>query len=158
MHGGVTGKAREGLPMSIGIGFALVKQLVGVDIEFTLLARPHRLLSTMCRWGLSFPPHNPAHLAFSLALSLQHFYPTRHHHNCCFDDRLATCAEGSEMGILVRGKACPKCKDSDRHRITRSTWMRLIPGTKYYQCVHCRSKYLFIREAFSISWPFGKTD
>ena len=24
MHGGVTGKAREGLPMSIGIGFALV--------------------------------------------------------------------------------------------------------------------------------------
>jgi hypothetical protein len=25
MHGGVTGKAREGLPMSIGIGFALLK-------------------------------------------------------------------------------------------------------------------------------------
>jgi len=38
----------------LGIGFALVKQLVGVDIEFTLLARPHRLLSTMCRWGFSF--------------------------------------------------------------------------------------------------------
>ena len=40
MHGGVTGKAREGLPMSIGIGFALVKQLVGVDIGFTRLATP----------------------------------------------------------------------------------------------------------------------
>ena len=46
----------------LGIGFALVKQLVGVDIECTLLARPHRLLSTMCRWGFSFPPLNATHL------------------------------------------------------------------------------------------------
>jgi hypothetical protein len=41
----------------LGIGFALVKQLGGVDIGFTLLALcldPHRLLSTMCRWGFSF--------------------------------------------------------------------------------------------------------
>lgn len=30
MHGGVTGKAREGLPMSIGIGFALMKVLLRI--------------------------------------------------------------------------------------------------------------------------------
>ena len=47
----------------IGIGFALVKQLVAVDIEFTLLARPHRPLSTLGRWGFSLPP-----LPWSLAL------------------------------------------------------------------------------------------
>ena len=46
----------------IGIGFAFVKHLVAVDIGFTLLAHPHRLLSTMCRWGFSFPPLHAAHL------------------------------------------------------------------------------------------------
>ena len=60
------------------------------------------------------------------------------------------------MGILIKGKACPKCKDSHRHRIRRSTWMRIIPGNKYYQCEHCDGKFFTIRESFSVNWPFGK--
>ena len=60
------------------------------------------------------------------------------------------------MGILIKGKACPKCKDGNRFRVRRSTWMRMIPGTKFYKCVDCDSKYLSVRESFSVSWPFGE--
>ena len=46
----------------IGIGFASVKQLVGVDKGFTPLSfgNPHRSLSTISRWGFSFPPLHAA--------------------------------------------------------------------------------------------------
>ena len=33
--------------------------------------------------------------------------------------------------------------------------MRIIPGSKYYQCERCdSSKFLSVREAFSLYWPF----
>ena len=39
-----------------------------------------------------------------------------------------------EMAIIIKGKACPKCKDTYRSRIRRSSWMRLYRaiGAKMY--------------------------
>ena len=49
MPGGVTGKAREGLPMSIGIGFALVNQYGECDAHLIPFSQwyPHRFI-TLC--------------------------------------------------------------------------------------------------------------
>ncbi len=62
---------------------------------------------------------------------------------------------GAEMAIVVRGKACPRCKSIQRHRIRRSLWMRLLPGSKYYLCEHCDVKFFSLYSLFSIYWPFG---
>lgn len=50
-------------------------------------------------------------------------------------------------------KTCPKCQDVWNERIYRKWWMRLIPGTKYYRCNRCRSKFMIIfwRNALEIS-------
>jgi len=50
-------------------------------------------------------------------------------------------------------KKCPKCTDFKHERISRKWWMRLIPGTKYYRCDKCRSKFVIIlwRSALMIS-------
>ena len=50
-------------------------------------------------------------------------------------------------------KQCPKCTDVKHERINRKWWMRLIPGTKYYRCDRCRSKFVIIlwRSALKIS-------
>ena len=62
-----------------------------------------------------------------------------------------------EMAIIIKGKACPKCQDTYRSRLRRSFWMRIIPATKYYECEHCHSKFVAVRESLSVNWPFGKT-
>lgn len=38
----------------------------------------------------------------------------------------------------------PKCQDFRHERIHRRWWMRLVPGTKYYSCNRCRSKFIII--------------
>jgi len=50
-------------------------------------------------------------------------------------------------------KQCPKCKDVKYERINRKWWMHLIPGTKYYSCNRCRSKFAIIlwRKTLNIS-------
>ena len=47
------------------------------------------------------------------------------------------------MGILTSAKACPKCKCIDRYRIQRSLWMRLIPGSRHYECDSCQHLYVY---------------
>ena len=37
---------------------------------------------------------------------------------------------------------CPKCQSRNRTRIARSWWMRLLPGSRYYQCYSCYQRYL----------------
>ncbi|MGB6928420.1 MAG: hypothetical protein WBH05_04290, partial [Syntrophobacteria bacterium] len=59
-------------------------------------------------------------------------------------------------GIFIRGKACPKCGGSDRHRIRRSIWMRFLPGSRYYLCEHCEVEFFSVLDLVSINWPFGK--
>ena len=41
-------------------------------------------------------------------------------------------------------KKCPRCQNFKHERIHRKWWMRLIPGTKYYSCNRCRSKFMII--------------
>ncbi len=41
-------------------------------------------------------------------------------------------------------KKCPKCQGDWHERIHRKWWMHLIPGTKYYRCNKCRSKFMII--------------
>ena len=56
-------------------------------------------------------------------------------------------SEGYYSDILARKefqKKCPKCRDIWYDRIYRKYWMRLIPGTKYYYCSRCRSKFMII--------------
>jgi len=50
-------------------------------------------------------------------------------------------------------RKCPRCQDFKHERIHRKWWMRLIPGTKYYSCNRCRSKFMIIfwRSALRIS-------
>jgi len=50
-------------------------------------------------------------------------------------------------------RKCPKCQDVWYQRIYRKWWMRLMPGTKYYRCNRCRSKFVIIfwRSALEIS-------
>ncbi len=48
---------------------------------------------------------------------------------------------------------CPRCENVRHERIYRKWWMRFIPGTKYYRCNRCGSKYIiaFWRNALEIS-------
>jgi hypothetical protein len=50
-------------------------------------------------------------------------------------------------------KKCPKCRGVKYERINRKWWMYLIPGTKYYNCDRCRSKFaiIFWRKTLNIS-------
>jgi hypothetical protein len=64
MHGGVTGKAREGLPMSIGIGFATMNQwseLPDSLILYLYHGLPPIGIGSM---GVLFSPLHAAHLIF----------------------------------------------------------------------------------------------
>lgn len=39
-------------------------------------------------------------------------------------------------------KRCPFCKNISYKRIERNTWMRTIPGTKYYSCYNCSHTFV----------------
>ena len=65
-------------------------------------------------------------------------------------------SEGYYSDILSRKdfqKKCPNCRDIWYDRIYRKSWMCLIPGTKYYRCNRCRSKFMIIfwRKALYVS-------
>ena len=50
-------------------------------------------------------------------------------------------------------KACPKCKSESNHRMKRSAFIKLIPGTKTYACDKCNAEYTwvsFINRSFII--------
>ena len=63
--------------------------------------------------------------------------------------------EDTMMAILVRGKSCPRCRNIERHRLRRSFWMRLLPGSRYYLCENCEVKFVSLFDLFSLHWPFG---
>ena len=48
------------------------------------------------------------------------------------------------MARITFQNKCPKCRDVKHERIYRKWWMHLIPGTKYYSCNRCRSKFMII--------------
>ena len=48
------------------------------------------------------------------------------------------------MARIAFQNKCPKCRDVKHERIYRKWWMHLIPGTKYYSCNRCRSKFMII--------------
>jgi hypothetical protein len=41
-------------------------------------------------------------------------------------------------------KRCPRCKSGKFNRIWRKGWMRLLPGTRYYQCRRCKCRFLVL--------------
>ena len=47
------------------------------------------------------------------------------------------------MIVRLPDKACPKCGSSDSVRIPRRLWMRLILGSGYHQCLHCKESFLY---------------
>lgn len=54
--------------------------------------------------------------------------------------------EQLEINIRTQIKSnttrCPNCKSRDRNRISRTWWMRLLPGSRYYQCYRCYQQFL----------------
>ena len=54
--------------------------------------------------------------------------------------------EQLEIDIRAQSKTdtirCPNCKSRDRNRISRSWWMRLLPGSRYYQCYRCYQQFI----------------
>jgi len=42
----------------------------------------------------------------------------------------------------IKVTRCPKCQSRNRTRISRIWWMRLLPGSRYYQCYSCYQPYL----------------
>ena len=48
------------------------------------------------------------------------------------------------MSKLTFGKVCPHCGHETFHRIGRSWWMRVVPGSRHYHCVFCYSKFVVI--------------
>jgi len=50
-------------------------------------------------------------------------------------------------------RKCPQCQNVKHQRIHRKWWMRVMPGTEYYSCDRCRSKFMIIfwRKALYVS-------
>jgi hypothetical protein len=42
----------------------------------------------------------------------------------------------------IKVTRCPKCQSRNRTRTARNWWMRLLPGSRYYQCYSCYQRYL----------------
>jgi hypothetical protein len=67
--------------------------------------------------------------------------------------------EGYYSDILARKdfqKKCPNCQGSWYDRINRKSWMRLIPGTKYYYCNNCRYRFMIIFRKIAIKMSYKK--
>ncbi len=49
--------------------------------------------------------------------------------------------------------SCPKCKSKSNHRMRRSAFVKLIPGTKTYACDKCNTEYTwfsFLNRSFKV--------
>ena len=62
--------------------------------------------------------------------------------------------EKFKMAKFTFGVKCPYCKDTEKIRITRRLWMRLIPWAKYFQCNWCACRFFSILNVitFRIVW------
>ena len=52
---------------------------------------------------------------------------------------------------LALGKKCPNCMSKLRHRLTRKTWMRLMPWTRRYYCKECDTDYVSFLSLFTLT-------
>jgi hypothetical protein len=50
---------------------------------------------------------------------------------------------------MTLGKHCPNCGSTSRARIERTYMMRLVTGSKQYQCRRCDRRYLHVGWLFS---------
>ena len=52
--------------------------------------------------------------------------------------------------LITFKNRCPRCNGLSRKRLQRSPWMRLVIGTRLYQCMSCKAVYLniFIKNPF----------
>jgi hypothetical protein len=59
------------------------------------------------------------------------------------------------MKKIAFDKHCPVCRTALNTRISRKYWMRLIPGTKYYNCDYCgaHSVWFFETVACRLTQP-----
>ena len=48
-------------------------------------------------------------------------------------------------------RECPNC-DKSLTRTRRQSWMRRIPGSKYYECRQCGYAYLLIFARWLLRW------
>ena len=46
------------------------------------------------------------------------------------------------MNKFTFGLKCPFCEYTEKKRIPRRFWIKLIPSTKYYQCGRCGTEYI----------------
>jgi hypothetical protein len=50
------------------------------------------------------------------------------------------------MTKFTFGRNCPYCGNTEKKRIPRMLWMRLIPRTKYFRCKWCGYQFIPISE------------
>ena len=68
------------------------------------------------------------------------------------------------MNKFTFGRNCPHCGYTEKKRVPRRLWMRLIPRTKYFRCKLCGYQFIPISERRSglkdrrRSHPFTITD
>lgn len=48
----------------------------------------------------------------------------------------------STTAVVEQKERCPDCDSLERERIRRAWWMRLIPGSRLYECIGCYRTYL----------------
>jgi hypothetical protein len=48
---------------------------------------------------------------------------------------------------ITRKKVCPSCGVVDFTRKHRAYWMRLLRGSRLYQCRHCRDQILLWKDS-----------
>ncbi len=56
--------------------------------------------------------------------------------------------EGSP--VSSRAIVCPACHQKKFERIRRELWMRLLPRTRLYLCLHCDARFLTFFQRFSL--------
>ena len=50
------------------------------------------------------------------------------------------------MNKFTFDRKCPNCGYTEKKRIPRKLWMKLIPGTKYFRCKWCGHQFIPISE------------
>ncbi len=58
------------------------------------------------------------------------------------DANNAFAVRGKEVGSSLVQEHCPECKSQQFYRVKRPWWMRLLPGSRRYQCADCKTLFL----------------
>ena len=52
--------------------------------------------------------------------------------------------------VMAFGKRCPLCGSTMSRRIRRTQRMRLIPGSRHYECARCKCRFLHVAWLISV--------